>query len=100
MDLLRKYGGTLFVILVIVTLILICVVAGIRASGRDLPWWGRADKIEGILSGENTSSDQSMGIAQSTGLETPTGTSFENLDEMSPEGATGTTDVTSPGATS
>ncbi|MCQ2354648.1 MAG: hypothetical protein MJ102_06045 [Clostridia bacterium] len=42
MDLLRKYGGILAVILVIGILFLICVLVGIRASGRDLPSWKRA----------------------------------------------------------
>ena len=57
MELLRKYGVPLAVILVIAVLILICVVAGIRGSGRDLPTWKGLDTSD--LFRNNTASGSS-----------------------------------------
>lgn len=43
MELLRKYWLPLTVALVISVLILVCVIAGIKGSGRDLPTWKGLD---------------------------------------------------------
>lgn len=39
MELLRKYWLPLTAALVIAVLVLVCVIAGIKNSGRDLPTW-------------------------------------------------------------